>query len=380
MSALQPALLWWTVDNGDTPPLGDQIRDLIDITSPADMATAVAAVVGGIVVGVILAGLFKGRLRRMAEKSDTPLDDILLRTLTKPLVLFTAAGGIAVASGTLYWEPAPSIEAFLGGVVTILSIVAVTWFASSFTVDLIGTYLGQWADKTETDSDDVLVPVLQRVARILIITMGIITLLLELDVNLVGVLSGLGVGGVAMGFAAKDIFAHWFGGATVMVDRHIKVGDTVNVSGIRGTIQQMGLRTTTVESYDGTKLVVPNAEMSNAIVENISSRVARRFVVTLGLVYGTPAARMERACEILIEICTATDGVRDDCFATFAAYGPSSMDIEFVFWASDMDAWRQIRHNVNMAILERFEAEGLEFAFPTQTLFIEQDAAAPTAT
>lgn len=329
---------------------------------------ALAIIVAALLVGKTAYWIFKNIARRLTAKTKTRFDDLILDMIEEPIVVILTVLGFAFAFNTLTFE-SERVGAFISHAMTATITLSVAWMIARMIDSLIQEYLVPLTEKTESDLDDQLLPILRKGAKLAIWTVGIIVSLNNAGYDVGALLAGLGVGGLALAIAAQDTVANIFGGATIFADRPFVIGDRVRVSGYDGVIRDIGIRSSRLETRDGALVTIPNSKFANSAVENVSAGVGRRIVLNLGLTYDTTAAEMEKAIAILHEIAAANDDIGGDVKVSFADWGDFALGIRFAFFVKSKSNFRGTQNAVNLAILRQFTAEGLAFAYPTQTLY-----------
>jgi len=241
-------------------------------------------------------------------------------------------------------------------------------------VDLGVEVLKARAARTESTLDDQLVPLLGKSLKWFIwIIGGLLFLQNVLNYNISSLIAGLGIGGLAIGLAAQDTIANVFGAIMIFIDRPFKVGDAVNLEGFEGSVESIGLRSTRIRTWDGTLVTIPNRTVASTNINNLAARPMRRTNFTIGLVYDTSTEKLEQALAILRDILKnhpSTGQYR----AYFNRFGDFSLNILVQHWCKFMDyeAYLKAIEEINLEIKRRFEAAGLEFAFPTQTIELKR--------
>ena len=242
-------------------------------------------------------------------------------------------------------------------------------------VDLMTVLLKGRAARTESTLDEHLVPLLGKVLKWFIWGIGLLLFLQNvLHYNISSLLAGLGIGGLALAFAAQDTIANIFGAVMIFIDRPFKVGDAVSMEAFEGSIEAIGLRSTRLRTWDGTLVMIPNRTVASANINNLTARPMRRTNFTIGLLYDTSTAKLEEALSIVreaLEKHPSTGQYR----AYFNRFGDYSLNILVQYWCNVMDYEIYLRslEEINMEIKRRFEATGIEFAFPTQTLYLKPE-------
>jgi MscS family membrane protein len=258
----------------------------------------------------------------------------------------------------------------------ILVVLNVTWFVARFAVDAIAEYLTAEKEprKGKVYFDKHLLPVIKRSILILIWIVGGITALSEAGIKVTTLLGTLGIGGIAFALAAQDTIKNILGGITIFVDKSFRIGDLIIFNGSEGFVEDIGLRSTRIRTYDKRLVIVPNYKIMDAPVINVAAEPARRVVATLGLTYDTPVEKMREAIVLLQRIPMIVEGIEEEgLVAAFTEFGNFSLNITFIYFVEKV-RWPVIRETiseVNLEVLRAFNAAGLDFAFPTQTVFIE---------
>ena len=330
---------------------------------------AMAIVVAALLVGKTVYWVFQNVARKLTAKTKTRLDDIILDMIEEPIVVILTVLGFGVAFGTLTFE-SERVTAFIANAMTAAITLSVAWLLVRLIDSLIVEYLIPLADKTKSDLDDQLLPIFRKGAKLTIWLVGIIVALNNAGFDVAALLAGLGVGGLALAIAAQDTVANIFGGATIFADRPLALGDRVRIKGYDGVIRDIGIRSSRLETRDGAMVTIPNRIFTGEPVENVTAGTAGRRVVTdLGLVYSTSADQMEKGIAILHEIAAQTEGVAENPNISFSSFGDSAMVIRFAYFVLPDANFRGVQSTVNFQVLRRFAAEGLEFAYPTRTVY-----------
>ncbi|MBI4230782.1 MAG: mechanosensitive ion channel family protein [Planctomycetes bacterium] len=219
-----------------------------------------------------------------------------------------------------------------------------------------------------------------RVARGALWAGAAIFLLDNLGVNISALVAGLGIGGIAIAIALQTVLGDLFSALSIYIDRPFRPGDFIIVGDLMGTVEQIGLKTTRVRALGGEQLIFSNSDLTSSRVRNFQRMQERRVVFRLGVTYQTPLAAMREIPRWVREVIEGAGGTRYDR-AHFASFGDSSLAIEIVYFvlSPDYNRYMDVQERINLALMERFEREGVEFAYPTQTLFLRQGDAAAQA-
>jgi MscS family membrane protein len=239
-------------------------------------------------------------------------------------------------------------------------------------VDFICLYLEKKAQISENKFDDILVPLIRKSAKTFVIAVGLIALGDSLDLDMKGLLAGMGIVGLGVSLAAKDTLSNLFGSFTVLMDRPFSIGDWVNIDGkVEGTVEAVGLRSCRVRTFYNSLITIPNGILTNASIDNYGMRTYRRFTTKLGIQYDTPPQKIEAFCSGIRALIDAHPHTRKDYYHVYLnGLGNSSLDILlYVFFVTpDWSEELQQRHRLLLDILRLGEKIGIEFAFPTQTI------------
>jgi small-conductance mechanosensitive channel len=196
----------------------------------------------------------------------------------------------------------------------------------------------------------------------------------SLGFNITTLLAGLGIGGIAVALALQNLLGDLFASLTIVLDKPYVVDDFIVIGEFAGTIEQIGLKTTRLRSLSGELLIFSNSDLLQSRVRNYKQMAERRVIYTIGLTYDTPALQVERAVKMLEEIIRATPGTRfDRC--NFLSFGASSLNIEVVYFvlSRDFNEYAKLAEKINLETLKQFNAAELSFAFPSQTIYLEDN-------
>ncbi|MCF6282896.1 MAG: mechanosensitive ion channel family protein [Candidatus Polarisedimenticolaceae bacterium] len=259
--------------------------------------------------------------------------------------------------------------------VKFLTALSAVW-AAYRSVDLLAVYLVHKASLTDSKLDDVLVPLVLRTMKVFVTIIGTVFIADNMNINVSSLLAGLGLGGLAFALAAKDVIQNLFGSITVLLDRTYHVGDWVIIGDNEGTVEHIGFRSTKLRTFYNSVVTLPNATMITASVDNMGERRFRRMKSMLGLSYDTKPEMVEAFCEGVRELVRIHPYMRKDYYHVyFNGFGASSLDIlVYVFWETpDWSTELRERHRFLLDIHRLAEKLGIEFAFPTQTLYMRQE-------
>ncbi|MDR3458920.1 MAG: mechanosensitive ion channel family protein [Verrucomicrobiae bacterium] len=313
-------------------------------------------------------------LRRWTAKTETKLDDLLLELLNGPVKVVSFVILLRIGLDVFAWPPV--VQNVLSKGFAVVVAVTVTYAVIKL-VDLLMNY---WHLRASADSDqefrEQVFPIIRKALKAFVVVVAVLVTLANVGVDITAAIASLSIGGLAVGLAAQDTLANLFGAVAIFLDRPFRIGDRIKVETVDGMVESIGLRSTRIRNLDGHHVTVPNKLMGNAIITNVTRRPNIKTEMNLGLTYDTPVAKVKRATVILEEIFRANPKTAE-LLITFNKFGDSALNILVVHvWnGTDGNTHFAEMQEANLKIKERFEAEKIEFAFPTQTIFIKPDGA-----
>ncbi|MEQ7798317.1 mechanosensitive ion channel domain-containing protein [Pedobacter sp. ASV1-7] len=264
-------------------------------------------------------------------------------------------------------KAAVTIGDFLDKIFLFLIILSIFWIILRI-IDFIAFVLKHKASITNNKADDQLVPFLKELTKTLICFLGFFVLLgFVFEVNVLTLITGLGIGGIAIALAAKESLENLIGSFTIFLDKPFTVGDVVKVDGIEGTIEKVGFRSTWLISPDKTTIVIPNRAMIDGVLENVTLRNYRRVNFHVGIVYETDSADIKKIIKAIGDFLTAHPDTKDG-YATFDSFGDSALNIQVVYLVNNMDfnKYVRIKEEINFKLIEIVKMYRSDFAYPTQ--------------
>jgi MscS family membrane protein len=309
------------------------------------------------------------RLKKLAAKTETTLDDKLFPALEQPAATFVMVVGIFAALTVL--KLSPQLDRLLGYGFDVALVTVVFWGflrAGAAVLD----HLQELAHERQL-AVATFMPLIKKTLAVLIVVFGALKLAEMFGANVQAFLAGLGIGGLAFAFAAQDTIANVFGSFVVVIDQPFKVGDFVKIGAIEGTVEDIGLRSTRLRSAARTLIVLPNKLVASEAVTNFTRMPQRRVDQTIGLTYDAKPEQIEALLGDIRRLLRGDPGVHPEFIvANFTGYGASSLDIQIIYFAVNPD-FRQhleLRERLNLQIMRAVAARGLSFAFPTQTVHV----------
>lgn len=326
-------------------------------------------ILGSIIIAKLVYWIIKRFIKTATAKTASTLDDLLVDMLEEPIVVFIVLMGVNFAFNQLFFPE--WFDIWLKRVVYVAITLNFTWLIARLVDAIIRQYVVPLSQKTESDFDDQIIPIARKGIRSIIWILGIIMALNNAGYDVGALLAGLGLGGLALAMAAKETVSNIFGGITIFTDKPFKIGERIKIDAYDGTVEEVGVRSTRIRTLEGRLVVVPNHYFTNNIVENVSSEPNRKVTLKLGLTYDTHPDKINLALEILQEIYKNDEALEDKTWLTFDQFGDFSLGITFIYYILPGNEIPEVQSRINLTILERFNKEGLSFAFPTQTIYTE---------
>jgi small-conductance mechanosensitive channel len=310
-----------------------------------------------------------GRLRRLAAKTPGRFDDLIVELLAKTKFLFILV--VSFYAGSLLLVLPGAAETALRALFILALLVQAGYWG--------GGVITFWIHRTarrKLEDDAAAATSLTALGFVAKIAVWAIVVLLALDnfgVDITALIAGLGIGGIAIALAMQNILGDLFASLSIIVDKPFVIGDFIIVGDLMGTVERIGLKTTRVRSLSGEQIIFSNSDLLSSRVRNYKRMFERRIVFSFGVTYQTAPDVLEGIQETVRGIIEAQPDVRfDRCH--FKAFGDFSLDFEAVYYvlAPDYAVYMDRQQAINLAIMRAFEEQGIEFAYPTQTLYVSR--------
>ena len=249
-------------------------------------------------------------------------------------------------------------------------------------IELFIIQLSSFAQRDDNLLNQTFVQFMRIISRVIMIIIGSIYLIRIISGKPINaLLAGLGIGALAVALAAQDTLKNFFGSIMIMLDKPFSIGQRIIIEGHDGVIEQIGFRSTRVRTLTGHLVTVPNDKMATSSVENIGQRPSIRRLTNITITYDTPPEKVEKAVSIIREILDNHEGM-DPEFPPrvyFNEFNDTSLNILMVYWYFPPDYWAYLdfSERINLEIMNQFEKEGIEFAFPTTTTYLAHYARRP---
>ena len=318
-----------------------------------------------ILILVVIRKVIIKRLTAWAKKTPTTLDDMLIRTFKRYMMPLLYAAALYF---NLYWltvsDGLQKVSDY-----AILAMVAIfgAMVVSSIAIFIFNKILEKKTEKKQS------IKWIAVVIKILIWTVALLLFLDNIGVKITTIVASLGIGGIAIAFAAQAILEDLFSFVTIFFDRPFEIDDFIVVGEQMGTVEHIGIKTTRVRSLSGEQLIFSNKDLTNSRIRNYKRMESRRILFTLGVTYNTPAERLREIPGIIKDIILSVEKTTFDR-AHFKEFADFSLNFEVVYYvlSQDYNVYMDIHHQINIQLKEKFDNLGIEFAFPTQTLYLEK--------
>ncbi|GHV12733.1 hypothetical protein AGMMS49938_05870 [Fibrobacterales bacterium] len=305
------------------------------------------------------------QIEKISKKTRTNIDDVLVGALKKSGFWFFAAIALFFSARVL------NLGEYSFVPLKILTLT--TFFQIGIWVSVVfNGVLKNWSEKNnQNPTQNAAVAILRWLGKFFIWAVILLLTLDNLGVKVVSLLAGLGVGGIAVALAVQKILGDLFASISIMLDKPFEIGDYITVGGVSGTVESIGVKTTRIRSATGEQIVVANSDLLDSRVSNFKRMKERRITFGIGVTYQTTRENLNAIVEIVKGIIAEQENTRFDR-GHLKGFGASSIDYEFVFWITKPDylTYMDMQQKINLSIIDVFDRKKIDFAYPTQTLFV----------
>ncbi|MBU0897401.1 MAG: mechanosensitive ion channel family protein [Candidatus Omnitrophica bacterium] len=323
---------------------------------------------GALIVIKIFRGIVLKRLKKLAEKTVTTIDDFLISTLERIVLPLLYFGAFYLAVNSL------ALNLLLNKIINVLGVAVLTLFTARLITEIIGYgFKFYWSGRSKDASLERSLKGILGVVKVIVWGLAIVFFLDNLGFKISSVIAGLGIGGVAVALAAQAVLKDLFSYFSIIFDRPFEVGDFIIVGEYLGAVEYIGIKTTRIRSLGGEQLIFSNTDLTDSRVRNYKRMEKRRVVFRLGVTYQTPQDKLKQIPKIVENIIK---NVKDTMFdrAHFFSYGDFSLIFEVVYYVlgSDYNKYMDTQQEINFGLKEELEKQGVEFAYPTQTIYVNK--------
>ncbi len=312
-------------------------------------------------------------LVKLTKRTATTVDDELIDILTPPLRLFLTVTGLFLAFKVLIVKE--SINFFLIKLFKSYIIFTFCWTLLR-AESVFGKALKKIFITRKMSTAITFIPVFNKFIKAMVLTLGFLVIIQEWGFNIGALITGLGIGGVAVALAARDTVANFFGSLMILFDTPFRIGDWIETSKMEGVVEDIGFRSTKVRTFAQALVSVPNSILANEVITNWSKMGKRRITYKIGIKYSTPVEKIRKIVDAVRNMLENHNEIdKQTIFVYFDEFADSSLNIFLYFFTKTIN-WQkylEVREDVNLKILEIFEKEGVEFAFPSTSVYIENN-------
>lgn len=335
---------------------------------------ALGTIVLFILFSRIVIFISKNYLAKLTAKTKTDFDDILVDLAEEPLAFFVIIVGFFVGYQFLVFPQ--NVNDIFFNILKVLVMLDIIWFVLKFIDSFFERIIKPITSKTKTKLDDQLVPWLKKGLKITLTCLGVIIILDNMGIDVFALLAGLGIGGIAFAFAAQKTIADAFGGISILFSRPFVIGDTIKFGGgnYTGKVEEIHLRHTKVRDLDKQLVIVPNSILAGEIITNITEAQKKKVTWTIRITYDSTIKKLELAEKIISDAIKHCELCDEEFTVAFQEFGASSLNILVIFYTKKA-AFKDMvlaRDAVGKEIKKEFDKNGIEFALPTQTLYMKK--------
>lgn len=334
----------------------------------AGWTTAIVIILASLLALKLFERIVLQRIRRLAERTTGTLDDYLVATLQHSVM--PLAYSLAVYGGITYLHLPLRVERLLHIAVLFITTFFIIRIISSFLSHFVNRFINREADgETKKKQARGILLIIQAAVWVI----GLVFLIDNLGYDITTIVAGLGIGGIAIALAAQTVLGDLFSYLVIFFDKPFEIGDFIVVGDKSGVVEYIGIKTTRLRTLNGEQLICSNTDLTNSRVHNFKRMEKRRVLFAFGVEYSTSSAQLQQVPAIVKDVIEAQEDTQfDRCH--FLKFGAYSLDFEVVYYvlSADYNLYMDRQQAINLAIFGRFEAAGLQFAFPTQTLLLHR--------
>jgi small-conductance mechanosensitive channel len=351
--------------------------ELLDQTFLGNSLMQWAIACGALLASYVLLRLAKRiagrRLTALASRTETRWDDVISDAINKTKSLFLFVAGVFIASQFL--QLPGRTQSFIHNLFVITLLIQAGIWLGVVTLSTLEQYRQRALKKNPAAATTI--NALGFLSRILIWSVVLLVALDNLGIDVTALVAGLGIGGVAVALSVQNILGDLFASLSIILDKPFVIGDFLIIDEYMGSVEYVGLKTTRVRSLSGEQLILSNSDLLKSRIRNYGRMFERRVVFNIGVTYDTSREKLRRIPDIIREAIRAQDKTRFDR-SHFMKYGDYALQFETVYYvlSPDYTQYMDRQQAIYFAIHEAFEREHIEFAYPTQTLYVTQTVGA----
>ena len=354
------------------------INDIILNNSIENYLLCLLSIFFSIIIGRYMDALIERLADKLNKKKELEFDEVIVRALSLPIAIAIVLSGFYLGFNFLYTPQ--DLKTMINEGISTAFIICIIVFFDRFVSELVEKYLADAISKrTRMEIDDQIIILTKKIIRLIIWIVGLVLILSNLGYDVKTLLTGLGIGGLAVALASQNLVSNLIGGFIIITDKPFKIGNWINFSGGTGIVEDIGVRSTKIRSIDNSIIVVPNSKLVDETIQNVPSKNKWKVSSTIGLTYNTSADDLKKAMNIIKNILLNNPNIeREPITIYFKEYGDWSLNIQVVYYIKNnryngYQKYTSTVNEINLKIKEEFDREGLEFAFPTQTVYLRRD-------
>ena len=330
---------------------------------------------GVFVLGLVILKIFKmivlAKVKKIVNHTITEFDDLIINTVD-------SVGGPFYFFFSLYFAlKFISIPEIIPRIVYYILLIIGVYYVIMGLQNIIDYGFNKLAKKRQASEqskfDPTVINLFRKISRVVLWGIAIVIFLQNLGYDITALVAGLGIGGLAIAFAIQNILSDIFSSFTIYFDKPFEIGDFIIIGNDMGTVEKIGIKSTRIKTLQGQELIVSNKELTETRINNYKRMEKRRIVFNFGVVYQTKTEKLKKVLEIVKEVIDKIE-LTDLDRVHFNKFGDSSLNYEVVYYlkSSDYNVYMNTQQEINLAIKERFEQEKIEFAYPTQTIYVNK--------
>lgn len=352
-----------------------------EIDSQSDMYRYIALAIT-IILLFIAGRILRHIINRISRKhlvADNPIYASFLHSIARSITVLLVTAGFAIGFSILHFPE--GWQTFATTTRGIIIVMGIGFFIYQL-AEVPSIWFEQQVEKDESSVNKMFVPVIKKSVRLLVIIVAILQIIqIIADKPIATVVAGLGIGSLAIALAAQDTLKHFIGSFVIAGDKPFEIGERVVVDGHDGPVEEIGLRSTTIRTLEGHMVSIPNGELANRTILNIGKRPFIRRLANVTITYDTPPEKIQEGIDIIKKILDNHEGMKEEFppRVFFSGLNNDSLNILMLFWYHPPDYWQfmEFSQKVNFEIIKQFNAAGIDFAFPTQTVYVAGDKKRP---
>ncbi|MBT7902983.1 mechanosensitive ion channel [Candidatus Woesearchaeota archaeon] len=335
------------------------------------IAHAIIIFLGFFILSKLFVFITEKIIVRIVKKTKTKVDDLILDAIRGPITTILVLFGLYLGSSYLISHVKANfvISSILFSAILVFFLIIIQRI-SKILIDHYGT---KWAKKTKSTIDDAILPLLKKILNVIFIILIGLWILRIWNIDITGVLAGVGIAGLAIGFAIKDSLGNVFGGISLLFDKAFQVGDMVEIeSGVKGTVVDVGIRSTRIKNFDNELMIVPNGQLANSRITNYNQpNIQARVVVEFGVEYGSNPDNVKKV--ILSTIKSIKNVLKDPAPSVmFMSMADSALVFKTYFWVADIGERFSTKENATNLIYKALNKAKIGIPFPTQTVYVKK--------